>query len=250
MTFVRSETIDNIRVLTLDRPESLNATSMAVVMELDERLSEAENDEQVGCIVLTGAGEKAFSAGLDIRELTSADVATQAVMSAQRKAATWHWATSAVPTIAAVNGLCYGNGAILAVCSDLRVGGPKTAMKITAAAYGGANLTWNLQEIVGWAHAKDLLFTARVVGGEEAHRMGLLNRYAEDGDVLGEAMRLAAAVAATPRSGVRKVKQLIQESLGRDLEARWDREQGLELDSIVAGQTLGVFDKFTRSHAK
>jgi enoyl-CoA hydratase/carnithine racemase len=246
MAYVRSATEDgNIRILTLDRPEVLNATSMAAIAELDALLTTAEQDPAIGCVVLTGAGDKAFCAGNDIHEIVEADTPTQAMMAVERKAATWHWATSAVPTIAAINGVSYGNGTILAVCSDLRVGGPNTRIKVTATSYGSANLTWNLPELIGWAHAKDILLTGRVVGGEEAYRMGLLNRFAADGDVLGEALALARSVAGNPHQGVRRIKQLIHDSLARDLEARFDRESSLELDGIAEGQTDGVFDAFT-----
>ena len=182
------ETVDGrIRVLTLDRPEVLNATRLADLEELDARLLEAEHDSDVRCLVLTGAGS-AFCAGHDIHEMDGLDAAALADLDRRRHGPTWHWATSDLPTIAAVNGVCYGFGAILAASADLRVGGPTSRIKVTAVTYGGANLTWILPALIGESHARDLILTGRAVDGAEAYRIGLLNRYADDGDVLGTAL--------------------------------------------------------------
>ena len=208
------ETVDGrIRILTLDRPDVLNATRVADLDELDGRLSEAEADPEIRCVVLTGAGP-AFCAGHDIHEMDGLDAAALAELDRRRHGPTWHWATAAVPTIVAVNGVCYGFGAILAAGADLRVGGPATRIKVTAVAYGGVNLTWSLPALIGESHARDLILTARAVDGPEAFRIGLLNRYAEDGEVLTAAIELARTVAAHPAPGPRRAKRLLNEQQG------------------------------------
>jgi 2-(1,2-epoxy-1,2-dihydrophenyl)acetyl-CoA isomerase len=243
MTIRVEDVDDHVRVFTLDRPEVMNATSIADIEELDALVAVAEADERVRCVVLTGAGE-AFCAGNDIHEMKGLDADEMGLMELRRRDPTYRWATAAVPTIAAINGACYGNGTILAVGSDLRVGGPATRMKVTATSYGGANLTWNLPALVGEAHARDLLLTGRVVDGEEAFRMGLLNRFASDGDVVGEALRLAAVIAKNPPSGPVTVKRLINAAVGTTRQAQFDREHATQMASILQGHAEHVFDAF------
>ena len=107
------ETIDGrIRVLTLNRPDALNATRLVDLEELDGLLTDAEGDPELRCVVLTGAGS-AFCAGHDIREMDGLDAAALAELDRRRHGPMWHWAAGELPTIVAVNGVCYGFGAIL-----------------------------------------------------------------------------------------------------------------------------------------
>lgn len=249
---VRSDDIaDGVRLFTIDRPEVRNALSMQANHELDQHRRDAEADDRIRCVVLTGAGDVAFSAGNDIHELDQMTIDDQALTDVQRRAMSYGWFDSPLVTVAAINGQCYGMGAIYAVSSDFRVGGPQTRIKITAGSYGGANLTWNLPDIVGWAHAKDILMTSRPVDGPEAFRMGLLNRYAEDGDVIGAAVELASTIAANPVDGIRTIKRLIHDGAGRDVESRANIEHAREVDGLLAGHADGIFDDFVaRSRAR
>ena len=236
---------EHVRVFTLDRPEVLNATRVADVVELDRLLHEAERDGDIRCVVLTGAGE-AFCAGHDIHEMQGLDADALTILELRRREATWHWANARLPTVAAVNGVSYGNGTLMAVGADLRVGGPQTRMKVTATKYGGANLTWSLPALIGESHARDLLLTGRVVDGEEAFRMGLLNRYVADGSVLEAAVQLAEEIAGNPPSGPVSVKHLINTASGAGRQAAFDREHAMQIDSILVDGATDVFDDFHR----
>ena len=136
----------------------------------------ARRDEAIGCIVLTGAGDRAFSAGGDIHEQREDDRRfTQEELDQRRGRGSYEIAASAKPTIGMLNGLAYGGAAVLASSLDLRVGCEDTRFRFLAAAYGRINSTWTLPNQVGWPIAKELLFTARVVEADEAYRIGLLN---------------------------------------------------------------------------
>lgn len=241
---LEAETVDDhIRVLTLNRPERLNALSMAVVAELDAAVEQADADG-MRAIVLTGAGDRAFSAGNDIHEFTTLSVEELTATEIERKRATFAWANSPVPTIAALNGICYGGGAILAVSADFRVGGPNLKFKVAAASFGNPNLTWNLPALVGLSHARDILMTSRVVGGEEAFRMGLLNRYAENGDVRASALELAGQIAANPPGGPRSVKSLLNLFVGSTMESAYNREFDLYIRNVLASDASETFAGF------
>jgi enoyl-CoA hydratase/carnithine racemase len=241
---VEAETVEeHIRILTLNRPERLNALSMVMVAELDAAVERAASDG-MRAIVLTGAGDRAFSAGNDIHEFTTLSVHELAATEIERKRSTWSWANSPVPTIAAINGICYGGGAILAVSADLRVGGPQMKFKVAAASFGNPNLTWNLPALIGLSHARDILMTSRVVSGEEAYRMGLLNRYADDGDVRAAAIDLARQIAANPPGGPQSVKRLLNRGVGDTMESSYDREFDLYIRNVLAADATELFAGF------
>src|SRR5215472_15165650 len=171
------EAEDGVGILTLNRPEKLNAMNRQLAGELHDAVKRMDADDTIGCIVITGAG-RAFSAGGDIHEQREddrrySDQELDAIRPPRR--GSYEIATSAKPTIGMINGLAYGGAAVLASSLDMRVGCEDTRFRFLAAAYGRINSTWTLPNQVGWPIAKELLFTARIVEAEEAYRIGLLN---------------------------------------------------------------------------
>jgi len=214
-----------IVVLTLNRPEVMNAIDMELFELLYSALDELERDDTIRVIVLTGAGERAFSAGFDIHEMAGFDAGSMATAFAHREKLFWRLANVRTPVLAALNGVAYGAGALMALAADIRIGGPTTRFKITASTYGAANATWSLPRIVGVSRAKEILFTGRAVDANEAHAIGLIDRLVTDRTVLESAMDMAGAMAANPAEGVQAVKALINAGAGRSLEAAYQAEQ-------------------------
>jgi enoyl-CoA hydratase/carnithine racemase len=233
-----------VLVLEINRPEVLNAVTAGVQAAIDEHLTEAENDPEVRCVVLCGAGDRAFSAGYDIHELAEMAEADHTILQLRRGEWLWHWTTTPIPTVVGLQGVTYGVGALLAVTADLRVGCVETRFKVTASQYGGANLTWVLDELIGWSRTKDLLLTSRLVEGAEADRIGLLNRLVPFAEVRQAAIALAGDIAALPPGGVRAVKRLLQAGPGRDLRARYDAENTEMTTALRPGPMTDVFAKF------
>src|SRR6201995_1018 len=173
---ILTEAENGVGIVTLNRPEKLNAMNRQLSSELHDAVKELDGDDAIGCIVITGAGERAFSAGGDIHEQREDDRRfTQQELEARRGRGSYAIAASAKPTIGMINGLAYGGAAVLASSLDMRVGSEDTRFRFLAAAYGRINSTWTLPNQVGWPIAKELLFTARIVEAEEAYRIGLLN---------------------------------------------------------------------------
>lgn len=210
--------------LTLNRPRVRNAISLALQRELDGALAAVENDDSTRAVIVAGAGHEAFSAGYDLAELAELSPRESTDAMLEREELLWRYLTFPKPVVAAVAGAAHGAGTILASCSDLRVGGPTTRFTVTAVRYGGANLTWLLDNLIGAGQARDLLMTSRTVDGIEAHRIGLLSRFAEDGDVATVAVGAATELAAQPSAVLREIKALLLDGVGRDLRARYDRE--------------------------
>ena len=174
--FIVDERHDGVAVITLNRPEKLNALSFDLVRELDEALTAHETDDAVKAVILTGAGERAFSAGADIHEMAALSSEELAQRQEFRGAAIWHIASYAKPLIGAINGLAYGGAALLASTLDLRIGCERSQFRFLAASYGRVNSTWSLPLLVGLPKAKELLYTGRAVAADEALDIGLLNQ--------------------------------------------------------------------------
>src|SRR5258706_15298084 len=165
---ILSERIDKVALITLNRPEKLNALSYELDGDLDEELGKIEADDDVHVVVLTGAGPRAFTAGGDIHQMVKSTPEEMTARTDQRREMNWHLATFTKPIIGAINGLAYGAGAQLTTMMDIRIGCEHAEIQFLAAKYGRANSTWSLPLVVGVAKAKELLYTGRGIKAEEA----------------------------------------------------------------------------------
>lgn len=218
------EVRDGVALITLNRPEKLNALNSTLLEELERALTQAEQDDAVRVVVLTGAGERAFSAGADIHEM-AAGLAPQAGRGDGRGEIFWHLADLPKPTVGAINGIAYGGGALMASCLDIRFGSPNTAFRFLGVAYGRVNSTWTLPLLVGWPMAKELLFTGREVKGEEAARIGLLNRLVPHQRLLEETLAFAQEIARHDPRMVQGIKRLLHQGIARSYRERLDLER-------------------------
>src|ERR1700732_3994140 len=150
---------DGVGILTLNRPDKLNAMNRKLAGELHDAVKRLEADDAIGCIVITGAGTRAFSAGGDIHEQREDDRRyTQEELDKRRAGRrSYDISACAKPVIGMMNGLAYGGAAVLASSLDMRVGCEGTKFRFLAAAYGRINSTWSLGCQIGWPMAKELL---------------------------------------------------------------------------------------------
>jgi enoyl-CoA hydratase len=221
----RASAEDGVALITLNRPASLNAMSRALVQELSHALQEIDTRELARAVVITGAAGKAFSAGGDIHEMASSTPEELARGSEMISNFGWYLANYRLPTVGAVNGLAYGGGAFLAAALDIRVGCERTRFRFLGARYGRLNSTWSLSMIVGWAQAKELLFTARVVPADEAARLGLLNHLVAPEQVLETSLNIARQIAQNPPEQVQGAKQLLHQYVGHEWQDMFKAER-------------------------
>jgi enoyl-CoA hydratase/carnithine racemase len=214
-----------VGVVTLNRPSKLNALSYPLARELDEAVTAFEEDDDVRCVVITGAGEKAFSAGADIHEMVGISEDELAERQQRRGIFTWHLATLKKPTIGAINGLAYGGAAVLSSSLDIRIGCERSSFRFLAASYGRINSTWSLPMVVGWARAKELLYTARVVSAEEALQMGLLNKIVPYAELLDAAIEMGRQIAGNTPEMVQGIKRILNEDIGRGWPEMYEAEK-------------------------
>jgi enoyl-CoA hydratase len=242
---------DGVGIVTLNRPDKLNAMNRKLTSELREAVKEFDHDDAIGCIVIAGAGEKAFSAGGDIHEQREDDRRyTQEELEARRGRGSYEIAASAKPTIGMINGLAYGGAAVLASSLDIRIGCEDTRFRFLAAAYGRINSTWTLPNQVGWPIAKELLFTARVVEAEEAHRIGLLNHLVPRAQLRTQTMELARMIAGNNRAAVMGIKQLLLKQMAQDLEQQWEEERHFTTHVVRGARAEEAFPEFIARHGR
>jgi enoyl-CoA hydratase len=214
-----------VAVLTVDRQDALNALDVATLTELRDCLQEVVADDDVRVVILTGAGEKAFVAGADIKYMSGLDVEEAKAWGALGHEAGRLLETMPKPTIAAVNGFALGGGCELALACDIRyaassakLGQPEVNLGIIPG-WGG---TQRLARVCGLGVAKELIFTGRVIGADEALRIGLVNGVHDP--VLDQARETAALLASKSPIALRLMKELANRALGGDHGANLDAE--------------------------
>jgi enoyl-CoA hydratase len=234
---IRVDREEAVAIVTVDRQDALNALDVETLTELRDQLRELEGDESVRAVILTGAGEKAFVAGADIKYMSVLGVEEAKAWGVLGHEAGRLLETMPKPTIAAVNGFALGGGCELALACDIRyaasgakLGQPEVKLGIIPG-WGG---TQRLARVCGLGVAKELIFTGRVVGAEEALRIGLVN--AVHDPVLDKARETAALVASKSPIALRLMKSLANRALGGDHDAN------LNAESETFGELFSTYD--------
>src|ERR1700757_1259801 len=221
---------DGIGRITFNRPQARNAFTFAMYERLAAICDEANHDRAVKVLVFQGAGDKAFASGTDINQFRAFTTPEHAIEYESRiDRVLTKLEQCRVPTIAAINGACTGGGAGIAACCDLRIGTKTVKMGFPIARTLGNCLSMSnisrLTALVGPARVKDLIFTARLVGADEAAAAGLLHEVVEDIPALQKrADELATQIAGHAPLTLNATKQ----ALAR-LQKRLTREEGQDL---------------------
>jgi enoyl-CoA hydratase len=246
--YILVEKEHGVAILTLNRPDNLNAMNRQLSAELHDAVTQMSADDTIGCIVITGAGDRAFSAGGDIHEQRENDrLYTQEELDARgalRSRGSYEISACPKPTIGMMNGLAYGGAAVLASSLDMRIGCEHSRFRFLAAAYGRINSTWTLPNQVGWPIAKELLFSARVVEAEEAYRIGLLNHLVPCAQLRQKTMELATMIANNRRDAVMGVKALLLQHMGHNLEEQWAAERDYTTHVVRGAKAEEAFPEF------
>lgn len=213
---IRVERSDATAVVTVDRPEALNALDLGHAEELHARLGELSGDEGVRAVVLTGAGERAFIAGADVKYMQGLDV-----QAARRWGALGHaigrlLETMPKPTVAAINGFALGGGCELALACDLRLASTKARLgqpEINLGIVPGWGGSLRLARTTSLGFAKELILTGRMVEPEEALARGLVNAVCEPEELLPKAIELAATLSAKSPLALSYAKEAVNQAL-------------------------------------
>ena len=236
---------DGVAIITLNRPDKLNALNADLLDALEHTLRQLQTDASVRVVVITGSGAKAFAAGADIAQLHSQDAFTGRLFAERGQRVFSLIERFGVPVIAAVNGFALGGGCELAMACHLRFaadsakfGQPEINLGIIPG-YGG---TQRLPRLVGMAKALELILSGEMVNAEEAHRIGLVNRVYPAAELLEQTRALATALAAKAPLALRACLEATQ--LSGDLSIL----EGMQAEASIFGRTCGTSD-FTEGTA-
>jgi enoyl-CoA hydratase/carnithine racemase len=247
---VRFEVANKLATLTLNRPDKKNPLTFESYAEIVGIFRAAAHDKDVKSIVVTGAGGN-FSSGGDVFEIIGPLIAMQTAELLEFTTMTGNVVKAMracpQPIIAAINGVCAGAGAIIAMASDLRIGAPDTKIAFLFNRVGLAGCDMGacaiLPRIIGQGRAAELLFTGRVLGGEEAHRWGFLNRLAGADTVLADAQKLAADIAAGPTFANAMTKRMLE------MEWAMSVENAVEAEAVAQALCMKTEDFARAYHA-
>ena len=240
----------------LDRAAARNAITEELAEALAARLDELERDGEVRALVITGEGEKAFTAGADLKFLRTGSVAARSAFNARMHGVVERIVALPFPVIAALNGVAMGGGAELALAADLRIAEPHASIAFKHAAMGvtpGWGGLGRLCSLVGRGTASKLLFTAQPLSPADALHMGLVDEVVETGGARARALALAADIALTSPAAVADLKRLISAAYagtaGASVEERrtfMERAQHADHAEALAAVAEGRAPRFTR----
>lgn len=222
---------DAVAIITLDRPERLNALTFEAYAELRDLFASLVHREDIKAVIITGAG-RGFCSGGDVQavfsELVEEDMTQLLAFTRMTGALVRNIRALPTPVIAAVNGVAAGAGAVIALAADFRIAVPEASLTFlfTKIGLAGADMgaAYLLPRVVGLAHATELLFLGDNITAEEAHRIGLVNAIVPADSLMSEARALAGRLAAGPAFALGMTKTLLNHELDEDFEAAIEAE--------------------------
>ena len=229
-----------IATLTVNRPEKRNAVNNATVEEIDQALDQVEANPDLRVLILTGAGEKAFVAGADIKELDKRDTILGRTETKRRQEVYTRIEQLEIPSIAAINGWALGTGLELTLVCTLRVASAKARMgqpEVKLGIIPGAGGTYRLPRLVGMGRAMEMILTGNPVTADEALAMGFVNRVVPPEKLMEEVRTLAETIAALPKLAIQYAKEAVLRCVEGSLI------EGLAHESYLHALSCGTQDK-------
>jgi len=232
---LRRERKNGVGVITFCRPRFLNVVGTKTLRELEEALSDFENDEAVRVIIITG--EKNFSAGADVREMKEKGSEEAEDFSRLGQKVCNQIENMTKPVIAAVNGYAFGGGCEIALACDIRIAGEDAKLgqpEINLGIIPGFGGTQRLSKLVGIGRAKEMILTGRIIDAKEAEAIGLVNKVVKDKELRGRAEEMAAMIAQKSPFALKCAKSLMSEN--------GNREKGLEFEAVSFSECFATED--------
>lgn len=214
--FLKLEKEPPLAYITINRPEVMNALSNALTEELGQAFDEVEKDEEIRVLIITGAGEKAFMAGADIKEVQERDFVLGRKQTRRRQEVLNKLAEMPIPVIAAVNGFALGAGLEMAIACTLRIASTNAKMgspEVNLGIIPGDGATQRLPRLVGFGRAMELVLTGGMIDAEEAYRIGLVNKVVPLENLMDEVKKLANLLASKPPLALQYAKEAVNRSL-------------------------------------
>jgi len=236
-----------IAFVTLNRPEVYNALNHEILIELGEVIEQIKKDSEVGVVILTGAGEKAFVSGADINELAAMTSSISGFDTLrEHQAVLIQLERLGKPSIAAINGFCLGGGLEVAMACTHRIASEKAKLGLPELglgiipAYGG---TQRLTRLVGRGKAAEMILTAKPIDAQEAFRIGLVNQVVSAGELIPKAREMAESILKNGSTAIRLTMDLLLRGMDMSLD------NSLVFESALSALTIGSPDALQRLKA-
>jgi enoyl-CoA hydratase/carnithine racemase len=215
-----TEKKDGIWIVTLNRPEVMNAVNRDLLMSCNQLAKEAYYAEDLRVVIITGAGDSAFCSGADLKERKVLKMGEVRQFIQVIRDTFSLIENLPRPVIAAINGLALGGGTEMALACDMRVADPAAKMGLTEVKWGitpGGGGTQRLPRLVGKGVAKEMIFTGKVIDAQEAYRIGLINKISEPGKVMDTALEIAREICENAPIAVAQAKSVINRGMEMDI---------------------------------
>lgn len=249
--FILTQVADRVAVITLNRPEKLNAWNSAMRAEIIQALQGYESDGAVAAIIMTGAGDRAFCSGQDLEEAKEFDVA-------RSKDWMYEWEnyynvlrSLSKPLIMALNGIAAGSAFQVALLGDIRVGHPGVRMGQPEINSGIASVTgpWIMKEMLGLSRTIELTLTGRLMEAEECRHIGLLHHIVPSAQVMSKSLEIAHELAAKPPVAMRLDKQRFKEVTEASFRDAIDAGIRIQAESYASGEPARMMEAFFQKRA-
>ncbi|HHU75665.1 MAG TPA: hypothetical protein GXZ24_02025 [Firmicutes bacterium] len=238
--FIRYEKEAPLAIITVIRPEVMNAMNNALVEEYALAFKEAENDDEVRALILTGEGEKAFMAGADIKEVQERDFVLGRKQTRRRQEVLNMLPEMPKPVIAAINGFALGAGLETALACTLRIASTNAklgAPEVNLGIIPGDGATQRLPRVIGFGRAMEMVLTARMVDAEEAYRIGLVNKVVPLENLMEEAKKMAGSIINKSPLAIQYAKEAVNRSMEMGLN------EGMAHESYLHALACATEDK-------
>jgi len=238
------EKAEGIATVTINRSDALNALNQETIMEISNRIEDAEKDETIHVIVITGAGDRAFSAGADLRMMKGASPVRGAELSRVGQRLTTQIEACGKPVIAAINGYALGGGIELAMSCDIRIASENAQIgqpEINVGLIPGWGGTQRLPRLVGKGVAKEMIFTGKRIDAKTAEHYGLVNIVVPADQLKAKVKEIAADLVGKPPIALKYCKKLINDSTETNPEAGfWEEAEAFGLVASTEDFNEGV----------
>jgi enoyl-CoA hydratase/carnithine racemase len=244
---LKREIVNQIAILKINRPAQMNALNKALFAAFIDEIGAIQSNNAIRGVVITGEGEKAFCAGIDLKE--RANKKPSEILDDRDRYIRPMYSLLAnleKPTIAAINGVALGGGAELALACDLRIA------SLEGGKFGQTEIRWGmipscgacqrLRLLTGMGIAKELIMSGRIIDAEEAYRLGIFNRVVPSPKIMKTAMEMIEAIASNSPIAVSNAKKVLEK--GANTEMALDYEYAASLECFIRGNALGSAKKF------
>jgi len=244
--FIKTKEAQNVGIITLSRPETLNAWHRPMRDELIDALKNYENNQNIRATILTGTGDRSFCAGQDLEEAEKFDPD-----GAEAWMEEWHVLYDLIrsltkPLVAALNGLAAGSGFQVALLADVRIAHPEVTMGQPEINSGIASVTgpWIMKEMLGLSRTIELTLTGRMMDAQECYHIGLLHKIVPREQLMKQALQTASLLAAKPPIAMRLTKQRFREATEQGFQDMLVAGVRIQRESYATGEPQAVMKEF------